>query len=190
MAKRDEPMEGRPIWIWAAGAVLALLVGIHLARDVGQQAQQGPPPGAIRISIATSSTKQEWMHQAIQAFNAASRTDRSLQAESRPVYVEVVQEVVDGKKVDYRSGTMVSDTVDGKIQPTILSPSEEQWIAKLQEDWRAVHGTSIARDIGPTLARTPLVIAAWESRARALGCWPDAGPECTWQRIRALATSP
>jgi Ca-activated chloride channel homolog len=183
-------MEGRPVWIWAAGAVLALLLGIHLARSAGQLAQQGPPSGAIRVSIATSSTKEEWMHQAIQAFNAASPRERSLQVEGRPVFVEVLQEVVDGKKVDYRSGTMVSDTVDGKIQPTILSPSEEQWILKLREDWRAVHGSNIASDMGPTVARTPLVIAAWESRARALGCWPDAGPECTWQRLRALATSP
>jgi Ca-activated chloride channel homolog len=194
-------MEGRPIWIWAAGAVLALLVGTHLVRgalaphaawqsDAGQQAQQGAPAGAIRISIATSSTKQEWMHQAIQAFNAASPRDRSLQVEGRPVLLEVVQEVVDGKRVDYRSGTMVSDTVNGKIKPTILSPSEEQWSFKLRDDWQAVHGTSIAREIGATLARTPLVIATWESRARALGCWPDPGPDCTWQRIRTSATGP
>ena len=183
-------MEGRPIWIWAAAAVLAFLVGTSLAREAGLATLPGAPAGAIRISIATSSTKQEWMHQAIQAFNAASASDRSLQVEGRPVFVDVVQEVVDGKEVDYRSGTMVSDTLDGKITPTILSPSEEQWILKLQDDWRAVNGTSVAQDVGPILARTPLVIAAWESRARALGCWPEPGPDCTWQRIRALATAP
>jgi Ca-activated chloride channel family protein len=157
--------------------------------DLGQLLPQVPAGGVIRISIATSSTKQEWMHQAIQAFNTASPRDRSLQVDGRPVSVEVVQEVVDGKKVDYRSGTMVSDTVAEKIKPTIISPSEEEWVLKLREDWRAVHGTTILRDVGPILARTPLVIATWESRARALGCWPDPQPECTWQQVRALATS-
>jgi Ca-activated chloride channel family protein len=130
------------------------------------------------------------MHQAIQAFNSASPRERALQVDGRPVVVEVIQETVDGKKVDYRSGTMMSDTLNGKIQPTVLSPSEEDWILKLREEWRAVHGTSILRDVGSILARTPLVIATWESRARALGCWPEPGTECTWQRIHALATSP
>ena len=30
----------------------------------------------------------------------------------------------------------------------------------------------------------------WESRARALGCWPNPEPECTWKQIRDLAVSP
>src|SRR4051812_1690699 len=107
-------MEGKPIWVWAAAAVLALLMGTHLVRGAGLPGMPDAPADAIRISIATSSTKQEWMHQGIQAFNAASPTDRSLQVEGRPVVVDLVQEVVDGRKVDYRSGTMVSDTLDGK----------------------------------------------------------------------------
>ena len=190
-------MTERPIWIWAAGVVLVLMIVANVARGAGSPLPvpeigvgQAARLGAVRISIATSSTKQEWMHQAIQAFNTASPREGALQVEGKPVVVEIVQEVVDGKKVDYRSGTMVSDTVDGKIKPTILSPSEEQWILKLQADWRATHGTAIARDVGPILARTPLVLGAWESRAQALGCWPDPAPECTWERVRALAVSP
>ncbi len=35
-----------------------------------------------------------------------------------------------------------------------------------------------------------MVIAMWESRARALGCWPNPEPECTWKQIRDLAVSP
>ena len=84
-------MEGRPIWIWAAGAVLALLVGIHLARDAGLQAPQGPPPGAIRISIATSSTKEEWMHQAIQALPPKFRAVVFLRYAAQLSFSEIAQ---------------------------------------------------------------------------------------------------
>ena len=37
---------------------------------------------------------------------------------------------------------------------------------------------------------TPVVIAMWESRARALGCWPTPEPECTWKQMPDLAISP
>jgi Ca-activated chloride channel family protein len=30
----------------------------------------------------------------------------------------------------------------------------------------------------------------WQSRAQALGCWPEAGPGCTWERIRDVAAHP
>ena len=30
----------------------------------------------------------------------------------------------------------------------------------------------------------------WESRGRALGCWPEPGPDCTWQSIIDLANHP
>jgi Ca-activated chloride channel family protein len=30
----------------------------------------------------------------------------------------------------------------------------------------------------------------WESRARALGCWPVADTDCTWAKVRDLAASP
>ena len=34
------------------------------------------------------------------------------------------------------------------------------------------------------------VIAMWESRARALGCWPVPETDCTWKSIRNLAAGP
>ena len=36
---------------------------------------------------------------------------------------------------------------------------------------------------------TPLVIAMWQSRANALDCWPTASANCTWETLRALASS-
>jgi Ca-activated chloride channel family protein len=187
-------MEGRPIWIWAA---IAALVGFVLLRVAGGAWQgAGPIPGsrpgggAVAISIASSSSKQEWLHQAVEAFNEATKRDRALQVDGRPVQVEILQEVIEGKKVDYRSGTMVTDTLSGKIKPTVLSPGDESWIVQFRREWQVAHGTPIAREDAPILVRSPMVLAMWQSRAKALGCWPAAGSECTWQRIRDVAAHP
>lgn len=197
-------MTGRPIWLWAAAAVLAILVGFRVATETARartQTQtssststtpgQPAPPDAVRISIASSFGKQAWLHQATGEFNAASIHDSGLQVSGKPISVEILQETVNGVRQDYRSRTMLSDTFDGKIKPTILSPSDEATIQKLQRDWQAMNsGQQIARDIGPSLARTPLVFAMWQSRATALGCWPTPEPRCTWEQIRQLAASP
>ena len=150
------------------------------------------PENAVRISIASSNTKEKWLHAAVDAFNAASLTDSSLQVGGRPVFVEILQETIDGKQVDYRSGTMVSDTLAGKIKPTVVSPGEESWIAKLTREYGAANNGAnpIKASNNPLVVRTPLVVAMWESRAKALGCWPTPGPGCTWEALRALAVNP
>jgi Ca-activated chloride channel family protein len=85
---------------------------------------------------------------------------------------------------------MVRDTIQGRIKPTIVSPADQSWMVRLNKEWRLTHG---GRDIttgrAPSLARTNVIVAMWESRAKALGCWPTAGPDCTWQRLRALAAA-
>jgi Ca-activated chloride channel homolog len=193
-------MEGRPIWIWSAGGVLLLLIVLNFARitphgiqagSSGAADQPGPkaPPNALAISLANSVGKQEWMHRAVQSFNDASAHDVGLQLDGKPIFVEILQESVEGRRQDYRSGPMVADTVSEKIKPTILSPADEASILKLQKEWQALKGGTPTREIGQPLAYTPMVIATWQSRAQVLGCWPEPGPECTWQRLRSLATA-
>lgn len=148
------------------------------------------PKGALSISIASSNTKQDWLHQAVGAFNKLSQSDKSYQVEGRQIFVEILQETVDGKKVDYRSGTMVSDTLKQKIKPTILSPGEESWLAKFKKEWQVANNSNAVKSESPVLVRTPLVIAMWESRAKALGCWPESKPTCTWERIGNLIQNP
>ena len=145
---------------------------------------------AISISIASSSNKEEWLNEAIASFNAASRTSAALQLDGKPVSVDVVLEQLEpGKKDHYRSGSMVADILPGKIKPTIASPAEKFWISKLNNDWQVANSKPITTEQAPATARTPLVIAMWESRAQALECWPSPKPQCTWERIRALATN-
>ena len=179
-------------WLFAAIAVLIGAIGIS-----ARQGTSFVPSGAItttdqtvQISIANSSAKEAWLHRAVESFNAASRQDERLQVHGKPVVVQVVQEVIEGKKADYRSGTMVTDTLEGRMKPTVLSPADETWIAKLNKEWQALRGAPLVTGQAPILARTPLVVTMWQSRARALGCWPTAQEGCTWETLRALASSP
>jgi Ca-activated chloride channel family protein len=192
-------MEQKPIWLIAAVLVFAGMIAWLVSfRDPGGNAITGGTPGAVArpagsipITIASSSTKKEWLDQAVASFNAASKTDKDLQLNAKPVFVEVIlEELEPGKKDHYRSGSMVTDILSGKIKPTIASPAEESWIFKLNKEWQAANSRAIATGQAPGVARTPLVIAMWESRARALDCWPSPKPQCTWERIRALAANP
>jgi Ca-activated chloride channel family protein len=190
---------GSKLWIVAA----ALVVGGFVAYGVMKSRQASPAPGhdpspnatspapqapgAIEISVASSNTKQEWLHAAVQAFNEASKSRAELQHKGQPIFVKVLQETVDGKSADYRSGTMVKDTLSGTIKPTVLSPGEESWLERFKGDWKLRYGSAVTDLDAPVVVRTPLVIAMWESRAKVLGCLPNPGPTCTWARIRALA---
>lgn len=194
----------RSWWIWGAAVllivfVIAAVIG-RLIDAIGEPqpgdngsvvATPTTPANAVGISIASSNTKEAWLHQAVDAFNTAAASDPELQVDGKPVFVSILQEEVDGKVADYRSGTMVSDTVGGRIEPTVLSPGEESWVQKFDRDWQSAKGADpISEAQAPILVRTPLVVAMWESRAKALGCWPTPGPDCTWARLGALANDP
>ena len=191
-------MEQKPIWFVAAALIFAAMIAwLVWPRDPGRTAVIGRtsavmtrPAESIQITIASSSNKKQWLNQAVATFNEASKTDAGLQVNNKPVFVEVVlEELNPGEKDHYRSGLMVADILSGKIKPTIASPAEESWLFKLNKEWQAANMRAIATAPAPGLLRTPLVIAMWESRARALECWPDPKPQCTWDRIRALATN-
>src|SRR4051794_35935053 len=110
-------MQKTGIWLFAAIFVLIGAIGISTRQGVsivpGGLVPSGVD-GAIHISIANSSAKEIWLHQAVEAFNTASRGEGRLQADGKPIVVEVIPEVTDGKKSDYRSGTMVTDTLEGR----------------------------------------------------------------------------
>jgi Ca-activated chloride channel homolog len=186
-------MQKTGIWLFAAIFIVIGAIGISTRQGTSAAPGGVVPPvadGAIHISIANSSAKEVWLHQAVDAFNSASRGEGRLQVDGKPIVVDVIQEVIDDKKADYRSGTMVTDTLEGRITPTILSPGDETWIAKLNKEWQSLRGAPATTGQAAVLARTPLVITMWQSRARALGCWPTVREECTWATIRTLASNP
>lgn len=200
-----------PLWkhpvTWLLGAFLGFAIlwvmGLILS------------PDEVKITIASSSTKKEWLTQAVTDFNEASRTDASWQIsgnpirlKNNPIVVEILLERVAGRVPDHwRSGAMIKAILATdeklKIEPTIASPAETFYIQELKEEWRGskaeiswsielgqnLSNSMITNSEAPGLLRTPLVIAMWRSRAEALGCWPASGPECTWETLGALASS-
>lgn len=199
-------MRERPIWLISGIALLFVVVMVVLAtrgssqgRDSSQSTFKdasaagnvvSAPANAIKISIASSSTKQTWIHQAINQFNTNSKSDGGFQINGKPVFVDIIQEKIDGQMKDYRSGTMVADTLQGKIKPTILSPGEESWITRLNKEWKSTNGRNIVTGDIVALAHTPVVIAMWQSRAMALNAWPEISPGTGWRTISNLTTNP
>ena len=196
------------VWIMAAAVVLVAMVIWAILDPLGTATECPPdcPPGPdetitpppppsdklIKISMASSITKWEWLEAAVAEFNAASKKDSSLQFDGRPIEVEILLEKdpLTGKPRHWNSPTQVAATLRGEIEPTILSPAATTWILKLNKEWRALYGKEISSGPWPPLLSTPVVIAMWESRAESLGCWPVPEPDCTWERIRDLAVSP
>ncbi|MBI2171480.1 MAG: substrate-binding domain-containing protein [Chloroflexi bacterium] len=175
----------RVIWV-SSGAILLVAIAVSLIIVAGPLVS--PPRTSITITIASSSTKKEWINQAVAAFIEESKANEQFQIEHRAIVVTVLlEEIEPGRWDHYRSGSMIRDILSRKIEPTIASPAEQSWILDLKESWP--DRKPIVSDDGPGLVRTPLVIAMWRSRAMALGCWPTAGPDCTWERLRALASS-
>jgi Ca-activated chloride channel family protein len=197
----------RPVWLYLAGVLLLVLIGTAVWQR-GVPPEAGPAAGgpvlpilgsgaagadAIKITMASSSTKREWIDDSVKLFNAQSRkADAGLQVGGRPIEVEVLlEEPEPGRKAHYVSGRQIRDTLDGKITPTIVSPADHSWLTRLNAEWRSMHGgREITSGKPRSVARTNVVIAMWQSRAVALGCWPIATRECTWQRLRTLAADP
>ncbi len=180
-----------PFW-WKSDTKTTVVIEQREAANAGsspvlQQKATGHP---IQISIASSNTKQAWLHEQVAEFQKDSLRNSEFQVDGRAVTVEILQEKIDGKNVDYRSGTMVSHIVSGKIKPTVASPGEPSWIKRLNKDWRMANSSWIVRKESPVLVRTPTVVAMWQSRAQALGCWPEVSETCTWERISDLAVDP
>jgi len=184
-----------PLWRKPVAWLLVAFSAFAIAWVMGWVLPEDP----VTITIASSSTKKEWMEQAVKDFNEASPADADLQLDGnpfrlkdRPIIVDILlEEIQPGVWDHYRSGSMIDDILGQgkvKIKPTIASPAAQFWIQKLREEWPGAK--PIASEEGTGLLRTPLVMAMWRSRAEALGCWPTAGPDCTWETLVDLAASP
>jgi Ca-activated chloride channel homolog len=126
------------------------------------------PAGAVRIVLAYSPEKDEMLTKLIGEYN-----DEHHKVGERTVFVE-------GQ--NWSSGEAESKIAAGSLRPTAWSPSSSLWgrLLNFQVDKPYVAASNAS------LVRTPLVIAMWESEAKALG-WP--GKQTSWAEILAMATS-
>lgn len=199
------PVQRPPRWRFLVYTIvviaIAIFVGSMILSDDEPENSTAVLDENIHVSMASSITKWEWLEAAAEAFNLKSQSDPDYQIAGKSVQIDILLEKdpLSGRERHWNSPTQVSATLNGDIEPTVLSPASSTWIAKLNKDWSTsdagrAHGAdtneALVRGISPSLLSTPIVIAMWQSRAEALGCWPVSQPHCTWERIRDLAIDP
>jgi len=162
-----------PIWsriILILTGVVFLGGAICLSSDQKCEFISLPPNGSIgnpqiTITIASSSTKQEWMEKVAAKFNAEGKTTSS----GAKIQIEVIPVL---------SGGSMNDIVDDKLKPVVWSPGVESWVKQLNEK------TSLMSQACQPSIYSPLGIAMWRPLAEALG-WPNK--PISWKTIVALA---
>ncbi len=132
------------------------------------------PEGSVLISIASSSTKRNWLDQVVADFNTAGMT-----TDSGAAIVAQVSHVT--------SGGSMNAILDGNIQPTAWSPGDQSWVAQANDAWELRTNKPIASAACQPTVYAPLGFAMWRPMAEALG-WPDT--PIGWDTITDLAADP
>src|SRR3954470_3119516 len=133
------------------GAMLAACGGSGGTSDNGTPQA---PSNALKISIAYSPEKEDWLKDRIAAFNATQTT-----VNGQPIFVEGVNK---------SSGAARTEIKNGQLNTTVWSPSASTWLEVLKQE---SGNPNIAASNRP-LVLTPVVISMWKPMAEALG-WPN-----------------
>lgn len=169
-----QPASQRSIIAVVFGSALVLCVCLALALVVvnwrnnatQQTVQPAPVSTDATLTIAHSPDKAQLMRELAERFNAEKlRVDRQTM---QVALVELSPE------------EMINQTLAGQAAFQAITPDSSLWLDQLNRRWAAAQGTGQEPGaIAPALtgdsvrfAISPIVIAAWEDDARALG-WPD-----------------
>jgi Ca-activated chloride channel family protein len=163
-------MRGRLVVI----ALALVAIVIAFAASHGGGAGKGgttasAPANAIQVTFVHSTEKAALIKRLVDGFNAAN--------------VRSGGRVVQVRALSVPSGDAETRIAAGRLRPVVWSPASSLWGRLLNFDAKR---EMVAQD-NPSLARTPLVIAMWETFARALG-WPRQ--RVGWGQILRLARSP
>jgi Ca-activated chloride channel family protein len=142
--------------------------------DAGDVSATPLPRDAVVVEFQSSNTKQDWINEVVELFNAEGQTISNGQS------IVVVAHHVG-------SGSSMNDILDGEIQPTVWSPGSQLWVARINQSWNDRFGRNLIQSDCPATIRAPLAIAMWEPMARALG-WPDT--PISWNDLAALSNNP
>ena len=128
----------------------------------------------IVVTIVSSSTKQDWLDQVIEQFNAEGKRA----AAGETIRVEVSHT---------RSGSSMNDILDGKSKPVVWSPGDHSWVTLINETWRQRENHLLISETCEPTVYAPIGFAMWRPMAEALG-WPDT--PIGWDTIVQLAADP
>jgi Ca-activated chloride channel homolog len=146
--------------------LLALLLPACGTGDIsGDQA----PSNAVKISIAYSPEKENWLKARLDVFNQSNT-----RVGDRPIFVEAINK---------SSGAARTEIKQGSLKPTVWSPSASVWLEVLKQE----SGDPNIAVSSKQLLLTPVVISMWKPMAEALG-WPNKA--IGWSDLLALVNEP
>ncbi len=158
------------------GALFVQLIGNLV--DGGSSAQSEEPTplpaGTVLVSVASSNTKQNWMDQIVEQFNAAS-----FKTSGGDTIVAEVAHVT--------SGGSMNAILDGNLAPVAWSPGDASWVEQINTTWQQRFNRPINSEVCQATIYAPLGFAMWRPMAEALG-WPDT--PIGWDTIVELAADP
>ena len=127
----------------------------------------------INLSIASSSTKRNWMDKIVADFN---RKNNKVNGKRIVASVEHVT-----------SGGSMNAILDGSLQPVIWSPGDDSWTKQFDDNWKLDKNTPAFSEACVSTVYAPLGFAMWRPMAETLG-WPDK--PIGWDTIVDLASDP
>lgn len=154
-------------------AFVGRVVGLPVGRGV-VNVPLGPESKPIELVFWYSTEKQEWLKTAIERFEAGNPT-----VGGRPITVSLV---------GLGSGEIVQRVATqdwrGDPPPAVVSPASTLQIVLLKQKQVALAG-----DAPQPLVITPLVLVAWQERAKAL--WPNGPqPQSFWRDLHDALVDP
>lgn len=128
----------------------------------------------VLVTLASSSTKKEWMDRVMARFNAAGhKTSTGKTIVVQASYVT--------------SGGSRDDILNGTLKPVAWSPGDQSWVGYLNTVWRQrTNRPIVSQACAPTIY-APIGFAMWRPMAETLG-WPDK--PIGWDVIVKLAADP
>lgn len=129
-----------------------------------------PQPQPVTLHVVYGTEKETWLREAATAFQASGAT-----VDGAPIMIDL-RGMGSGESKD----ALVAD----QIQPDVWSPASDLWITLLNQErqrrQQAVLVPTTGADAPKLLVLTPLVLAAWQDRAAALG---NSG-NTVWQNLQ------
>ncbi|HEX7736027.1 MAG TPA: protein kinase [Ktedonobacteraceae bacterium] len=190
----------RAIVIGGGAAVLAATTGIYFFVRGRSGPASLPASGTVTVNLAYSTEKKSWLEPAARAFNASGQR---LQGSSKVINVQFN---------DLGSIDSVEQIASGQLKPVAWSPASTLEINRLAYEQRSDTPLISSTDqYQPrSLVKSPLVLAAWEERARPLlqsfhvatldwdtlssafqaGDWTQLGGKAGWGQVKFGQTLP
>ncbi|NPV57778.1 MAG: extracellular solute-binding protein [Anaerolineae bacterium] len=137
-----------------------------------------PPPKPVTITLLYSTEKEEWLKEVIPLFESSR-----IRVNGKPIKIET--DLMGSRE-------MVLAVMDGEQKPVVLSPASSLQVSILEDQSAARYGRPYVvtndNSVCRSVLKTPLVLVAWEERARVL--WGNEPPGDLWRQLHDDLVNP